>query len=59
MKVSAAPEDEGEPEQAPHASVAPSQGPGSEVIRRESVGLVFDRAVVGGEYIWNSPVCNA
>ena len=42
-EVSAVPEDEGEPGQARRASVAPSQGIGSEVLgARESVGPVFE-----------------
>lgn len=36
------PEDEGEPGQARRASLAPSQGVGSEVLGRESVGPVFE-----------------
>ena len=41
-EVSAVPEDEGEPGQARRASVAPSQGIGSEILGRESVGPAFD-----------------
>jgi hypothetical protein len=50
-EVSAVPEDEGEPGQARRASVAPSQGVGSEHLGRESVGPVFefDNAGLGME----------
>lgn len=50
-EVSAVPEDEGEPGQARRASVAPSQGVGSDVLGRESVGpgFEFDNAGLGME----------
>ncbi|KAI9442635.1 Rec8 like protein-domain-containing protein [Lactarius indigo] len=50
-EISAVPEDEGEPGQARRASVAPSQGVGSEILGRESVGpgFEFDNAGLGME----------